>query len=78
VYAGKPGLDRIVGGQFTITLAEAGDVNLTPYNWTSFLKRDMHIEQAMIVYQATSTPREGCPFPGCAGRTVLIGGGKRW
>jgi hypothetical protein len=78
VYAGKPGLDRVTSGQFAITLAKATDVTLNSKNWVHFLKRDLQIEQAMVILRASSAPRKGCPFPGCAGTTVLINDGKRW
>lgn len=79
VYAGKPGLDQVTSGQFAITLAKASEVNLNSVVWDMVLKKNMHIEQAMVVSREQSRPSKGCPFPGCPGTTVLtVNGGKRW
>ncbi|KAG7294396.1 hypothetical protein NEMBOFW57_004467 [Staphylotrichum longicolle] len=55
VFAGKPGLDHVTSGRFVITLAKTGQ-RLNSNNWTEFMKRDVHIEQAMIVTSLRSKP----------------------
>ncbi|KAK3295833.1 uncharacterized protein B0H64DRAFT_322065 [Chaetomium fimeti] len=67
VFAGKPGLDQVASGQFVITLAKMRNLTLTSDNWSYVLKKDMHIEQAMVIPRARSKSRNRCPFLGCAG-----------
>lgn len=77
VFAGKPGLDHVTSGRFVITLAKTGQ-RLNSNNWTEFMKRDVHIEQAMIVTSPRSKPT-GCPFPDCDGPILAEGeSGKTW
>lgn len=74
VFAGKPGLDRVVKGQFVITLARSG-MKLDEDNWRHCIKRDIHIEQALMVPRPRAARSKGCPFPGCSGAVPAGGSG---
>jgi len=74
VFVGKPGLDHVTNGRFVITLANTGQ-SLNSSNWIQFVKRDVHIEQAMVVTRPHST-RNACPLPGCGG-TISSGEERR-
>ncbi|KAK1758072.1 hypothetical protein QBC47DRAFT_132577 [Echria macrotheca] len=72
VFAGRPGLHLVTAGQFAITLAGSG-TRIDQHNWFNFIKRDAHIQQAMVVSRAItgkSSDAKRCPFPGCAGELL--------
>ncbi|KAK0618888.1 hypothetical protein B0T14DRAFT_565795 [Immersiella caudata] len=74
VFAGRPGLDRVTTGQFAITLATSG-ARVDQYNWENFIKRDLHIQQAMVLSRANtgeSHDTNECPFPRCDGKILDI------
>ncbi|KAK4675721.1 hypothetical protein QC764_0081020 [Podospora pseudoanserina] len=69
IFAGRPGLQRVINGQFVITFATSG-MRVDEYNWHAFIKRDIHIQQAMVVSRANTGKNahaKKCPFPGCVG-----------
>ena len=71
VFAGKPGLDQVVRGQFVITMSKTG-VSLGEWNWDHCITRDIHLEQAIMVPPPRSKSK-GCPFSGCTGTNFLSG-----
>ena len=80
VFAGRPGHSRVTTGQFAITLATSGAM-MNRRNWQDFIKRDVHIQQAMVVSREnTSMTSEAnvCPFPGCSGVVQRGHGSKNW
>ncbi|KAK3314160.1 hypothetical protein B0H66DRAFT_594935 [Apodospora peruviana] len=53
VFAGRPGLSRVTTSQFAITLATSS-ARINQYNLANIIKRDMHIQQAMVVSRANT------------------------
>ncbi|RSL68999.1 hypothetical protein CEP54_002571 [Fusarium duplospermum] len=69
VYANKrPGADLIAWNRFSIMMAQTG-MELDDRAWEGFVKPGLHIEQAMVVPQAS--PLQGnCVDPRCGGKVV--------
>ncbi|KAK0654833.1 hypothetical protein B0T16DRAFT_318731 [Cercophora newfieldiana] len=69
VFAGRPGLDQISHGQFAILLARPLQ-RIKPHMWESYIRKDTHVEQAMVVERmsdGTEFAPKGCSIPGCTG-----------
>ncbi|KAL6364712.1 hypothetical protein LRP88_00683 [Fusarium phalaenopsidis] len=69
VYANtRPGADLIMRNRFSIMMTKTG-MELDPRVWERFVKPGLHIEQAMVVPQA-SPPEGNCVDPRCGGKVV--------
>ena len=78
VFADRPGLPRVNTYLFATTLATSG-VTMDRWNWEAFIKRGVHLQQAMVIVRAsTASGANECPFHMCSGVIQRGDGFREW